>query len=159
MSTWTPKPGCPTTQARTYNSGKYAGIGPRLHAEITAADNVLYWALFIDDQPRHRGGLESRCLARGTYADIPPARSALKGRITRLAMTHLRAALDRTIAAAIETLAVTVAEHEGIAKAAADLDLADHYAVVTWDRDKTRAAEAEAEAAARLNRFLALTNA
>lgn len=158
-NTWTPKAGCPNTQVRTFNAGKYAGVGPRVYAEITAADGVLYWALFIDDAPRRRGGLDARCIARGQYADIPPARSTLKGRLARLAMAHVREQLDRAIARTIEALAVTVAEHEGIAAAAADLDLADARAVVAWDRENTRAAEAADREAARLAHLLALTNA
>lgn len=157
--TWTPKAGNPDTQVRTFNTGKYSGIGPRVYAEITAADGVLYWCLFIEDAKRRRGGYEARCIARGQLADIPPARSTLKARICRLAMAHVRKQLDHAIARTIEALSVSVAEHEGIAKAAADLDLADARAVVNWDRDKTRAEQATDEVAKRLEQLLKLTNA
>jgi hypothetical protein len=154
---WTTKPGCPTTQVRTFNAGKYAGIGPRIYAEMTAADGVLYWCLFIDDAPRRRGGTESRCIARGQWADVPPARSSLKALIARTAMAHVRKQLDAAIARTIDALAVSVAEHEGIAKATADLDLADARAVIAWDRDRAAAEAARDNAAARLDRFLKLT--
>lgn len=158
MSNWNTKPGCPNTQIRTFNDGKYAGVGSRVYAEITAADGVLYWCLFIDDAtPRRRGGYEPQCIARGTLADIPTARPALKARICRVAMAHVRRQLDHAIARTIEALAVSVAEHEGIAAATADLDLADARAVITWDRDMAAAAQARDEAAARLERFLKLT--
>lgn len=156
---WAPKPGCPDTVMRTFNSGKYSGIGPRVYAELTAADGVLYWCLFIDDAKRRRGGYESRCIARGTVLDIPTARPMLKARICRLAMAHVRKQLDHAIARTIEALAVSVAEHEGIKAATADLDLADARAVVAWDRDNTRAAEAAEREAARLEQLLKLTNA
>lgn len=161
-NTWTPKAGCPNTQVRTFNAGKYAGVGPRVYAEITAADGVLYWALFIDDAPRRRGGLDARCIARGQYARSAFDSSIthiVKARIERLAMAHVREQLDRAIVRTIEALAVSVAEHEGIGKAAADLDLADARAVVAWDRENTRAAEAADREAARLAHLLALTNA
>lgn len=156
-NTWTPKPGCPDTVMRTFNSGKYSGIGPRVYAELTAADGLLYWCLFVDDAKRRRGGFESRCIARGTSPDMPHARTAIKGRITRLAMAHVREQLDHAIARTIEALAVSVAEHEGIAKASADLDLADAHAIVLWDRENTAAAEATDKIAQRLERLLALT--
>ena len=35
---WQAKAGCPDTITRTFNSGKYSGIGPRVYAEVTAAD-------------------------------------------------------------------------------------------------------------------------
>lgn len=158
-NTWTTKAGCPDTITRTFNSGKYSGIGARVYAELTAADGLLYWCLFIEDAPRRRGGVEARCIARGTYADIPQARATAKARITRLAMAHVREQLDHTIARTIEALSVSVAEHEGIAKAAADLDLADARAVVLWDRDKTRAEQAADATAKRLEQLLKLTNA
>lgn len=157
MSNWQQKPGCPDTQMRTFNDGKYAGIGSRVYAEMTAADGVLYWCLFIEDVKRRRGGYEPRCIARGIVVDIPTARPMLKALICRTAMAHVRKQLDHAIARTIEALSVSVAEHEGIAAAAADLDLADARAVVAWDRDKTRAAQAADEAAARLERFLKLT--
>lgn len=156
---WQPKAGCPDTITRTFNSGKYSGIGPRVYAEVTAADGVLYWCLFIEDAKRRRGGYEARCIARGIVVDIPTARPMLKARICRLAMAHVRKQLDHAIARTIEALSVSVAEHEGIAKAAADLDLADARAVVTWDRDKTRAEQAADEVAKRLEQLLKLTNA
>lgn len=159
MSKWTTKPGCPDTQMRTFNDREYAGIGPRVYAEMTAADGVLYWCLFIEDVKRRRGGYESRAIARGIIVDIPTARPVLKARICRLAMPHVRSQLDHAIARTIEALSVIVAEHEGIAAAAADLDLADARAVVAWDRDKTRAAQAADEAATRLERWLKLTHA
>jgi hypothetical protein len=159
MSTWTTKPGCPDTQMRTFNDGKYAGVGARVYAEMTAADGVLYWCLFIDDAPRRRGGTTARCIARGQWADLRPARSSLKALICRTAMAHVRSQLDHAITTTIEALAVSVAEHEGISAATADLDLADARAVVTWDRDLEAAAKARDEAAARLERFLKLTNA
>jgi hypothetical protein len=157
MSNWTTKPGCPDTQMRTFNDGKYAGIGSRVYAEMTAADGVLYWCLFIDDAPRRRGGYEPRCIARGIVVDIPTARPMLKALICRTAMAHVRKQLDSAIARTIEALAVSVAEHEGISAATADLDLADARAVVTWDRDLEGAAKTRDEAAARLERFLKLT--
>lgn len=157
MSNWQQKPGCPDTQIRTFNDGKYAGIGSRVYAEITAADGVLYWCLFIDDVKRRRGGYESRAIARGIVVDIPTARPMLKALICRTAMAHVRKQLDHAIARTIEALAVTVAEHEGIAAATADLDLADARAVLTWDRDREAAEKARDEAAARLERFLKLT--
>lgn len=152
MSNWKQKPGCPDTQMRTFNDGKYAGIGSRVYAEMTAADGVLYWCLFIEDVKRRRGGYEPRCIARGIVVDIPTARPMLKALICRTAMAHVRKQLDHAIARTIEALSVSVAEHEGIAAAAADLDLADARAVVAWDRDKTRAAQAADEAAARRGR-------
>lgn len=157
MSNWQQKPGCPDTQIRTFNDGKYAGIGSRVYAEITAADGVLYWCLFIDDAKRRRGGYESRAIARGIVVDIPTARPMLKALICRTAMAHVRSQLDHAIASTIEALAVTVAEHEGIAAATADLDLADARAVITWDRNREAAEKARDEAAARLARFLKLT--
>lgn len=157
MSNWNTKPGCPDTQMRTFNDGKYAGIGSRVYAEMTAADGVLYWCLFIDDVKRRRGGYEPRCIARGIVVDIPTARPMLKALICRTAMAHVRKQLDHAIARTIEALAVSVAEHEGIAAATADLDLADARAVITWDRDREAAAKARDEAAARLERFLKLT--
>lgn len=156
---WQAKAGCPGTLTRTFNSGKYSGIGPRVYAELTAADGVLYWCLFIEDAKRRRGGFEARCIARGQSADIPTARPKIKERICKLAMAHVRKQLDHTIARTIEAMRVAVAEHEGIAKAAADLDLADARAVVTWDRDKTRAEQAAEETAKRLEQLLKLTNA
>lgn len=156
-NTWAPKPGCPTTLIRTFNAGTYSGIGPRVYAEITAADGVLYWCLFIEDAPRRRGGVEARCIARGTWVDIPQSRPKLKERVTRLAMAHVREQLDHAIARTIEALAVSVSEHEGIAAAAADLDLADARAVVLWDRENTAAAAAADKHAARLQRLIALT--
>lgn len=158
MSAWNNKPGCPNTLTRTYNDGKYAGIGSRVYAEITAADGVLYWCLFIDDAtPRRRGGYEPKCLARGQSANIPTALPTLKARIGRTAMAHVRRQLDHAIARTIETLAASVAEHEGIAAATADLDLADARALITWDRDMAASARTRDEAAARLERFLKLT--
>lgn len=154
---WTTKPGCPTTQIRTFNAGKYAGVGPRVYAEITAADGVLYWCVFVEDAPRRRGGVEARCIARGQWADIPPARSKLKERVCKLAMAHVRKQLDAAIARTIDALAASVAEHEGIAAAAADLDLADARAVVTWDRNREATTKARDEAAERLARLLKLT--
>lgn len=159
MSKWTQKPGCDDTQTRVFNDGKYAGVGPRVYAEMYAVDGILYWSLFIEDVKRRRGGYESRSIARGTLLDIPTARPMIKARICRTAMAHVRKQLDHTIARTIEALGVSVAEHEGIAAAAADLDLADNRALVAWDRDKQRAAQAADEAAKRLERFLSLVNA
>ena len=158
MSAWNNKPGCPNTLIRTFNDGKYAGVGSRVYAEMTAADGVLYWCLFIDDAtPRRRGGYEPKCLARGVLVDIPTAHAALKALIARTAMAHVRRQLDHAIARTIEALAVSVAEHEGIAAATADLDLADARAVITWDRNMAASARARDEAAERLERFLSLT--
>jgi hypothetical protein len=157
-SNWQHKPGCPDTITRTFNSGKYSGIGPRVYAEMTAADGLLYWGLFIEDVKRRRGGYESRRIAGGRIVDIPTARPMLKARICRLAMAHVRKQLDHAIARTIEALSVSVAEHEGIAKAAADLDLADARAVVLWDRDNTRAEQAADATAKRLEQLLKLTN-
>ncbi len=159
MSNWNTKPGCPDTITRTFNDGKYAGIGPRVYAEITAAEGLLYWCLFIDDTKRRRGGYEARCIARGIVVDIPTARPMIKAKICRTAMAHVRSQLDHAIAATIEALAVTVAEHEGISAATADLDLADARALITWDRNLDAAAKARENAAARLARYLKLTNA
>jgi hypothetical protein len=156
MSTWTPKNGCPGTIRREYTGGEYAVIGaPAITAEITAADGVLYWALFILDD-RRRGRLDNRCIARGISADVPTARPVLKARITRLAMAHVRRQLDHAIATSIEALAVDVAAHEGIAAAAADLDLADARALVEWDREREAAAAAADAAAARLASLIKL---
>jgi hypothetical protein len=154
--TWAPKAGCPTTLIRTFNAGRYSGIGSRVYAEITAADGVLYWVLLVEDVKRTRGGYETRALARGQYADIPTALTILKARITRLAMAHVREQLDLAIARTTAALADTLAEHEGIAAAAADLDLADWDAVRAWDRDNTTAAAATDAVATRLERLLAL---
>lgn len=158
MSAWTQKPGCPDTLIRTFNDGKYAGIGSRVYAEMTSADGVLYWCLFIDDAiKRRRGGYDPKCIARGIVVDIPTARPMLKALIARTAMAHVRRQLDAAITRTIEALAVSVAEHEGIAAATADLDLADARALITWDRDLTAAATARDENAARLERLLKLT--
>lgn len=156
MSRWTTKPGYPDTQIRTFNDGKYAGIGARIYAEITAADGVLYWVLLIEDVKRRRGGYETRCLARGILVDIPTARPVLKGRICRIAMTHVRAQIDRAIANAIEAMNVAINEAAAASAAAADLDLADNAALKAWDAEHIRTTEAAEREADRLASLLAL---
>lgn len=148
MNRWTTKAGCHTTITRTYTPAIEAYTGPAVWAEITTADGVLYWAILTEGGRTRLGSRLFECIARGIWADVPTARSALKAKVSRLGAARARAEVDRAIVTAIERMNVAIAEAEATASAADDLDLADTAALKAWDADNTRAkARADADAA------------
>lgn len=156
MSRWTTKAGCTTTVTRTYTPTIDAYTGPRVWAEITAADGVLYWIVLADGPANRRGVTGTECIARGIWADVPTARAALKAKVSRIGGKAARAEVDHAIARAIEAMNVAIAEAEAAASAADDLDLADTPALKAWDRENTRAKVRAEATAARLDALLAL---